>query len=67
MFVVLEALLVLQGRKFEFSRVQKIGALISVVLILEFVLFGSLMEVVFVLEFLISALKLVVVLVLDEL
>ena len=63
----MEVLLVLQARKFEFSRVQKIGALIFLVLILELLLFGSLMEAVFVLEFSISALTLVVVLVQDGL
>ena len=66
MFVVLEVILFLQGRKVELSSVKKIAVLISLVLILDFLLFDSLMEVVFVLEFLISALQLVVVLVLDE-
>ena len=62
----MEVILILQGRKVEFSSGQKIGVLISLVLILDFLLFDSLMEVVVVLEFVISVLKLVVVLVLDE-
>ena len=66
MYVALEVILILQGRKVEFSSGQKIGVLISLVLILDFLLFDSLMEVVVVLEFVISVLKLVVVLVLDE-